>query len=144
MGRRNRLRVTLALPALLMVALSTRAAGAESWYLMSADLQAMSNPKAAGLLARGSVVGPIHFTSSSAFASRQECESSRRKALEQWRHNSVIQRGGWGKHGITTPNAFVQCIADRDPRLAKIPAGGNADAPRTMAINLPVRTRRYR
>lgn len=66
---------------------------------------------------------------------------SRRKALEQWRQSSVVQRGGWGKHGITTPNAFVQCIAASDPRLSKAAAG---DAPRTMDILLPVRTRRYR
>jgi hypothetical protein len=137
---RNKLRATLIIAAALIVLLSSRDVFAENWYLMSANQQAMSNPKASSMLAKGSVAGPIRFTSSSIFASRQDCEVSRRKALEQWRQSSVVQRGGWGKHGITTPNAFVQCIAETDPRLSK--AAGNA--PRTMDILLPVRTRRYR
>ncbi len=139
---RSRLRTTVVV-AVLILSFCGHAAFAETWYLMSANQQAMSNPKASSMLAKGSVVGPIRFTSTSGFASRQNCEISRRKALEQWRQSSVVQRGGWGKHGITTPNGFLQCIADNDPRLSKASAG-NADAPRTMDILLPVRTRRYR
>jgi hypothetical protein len=137
-------RVKLILPAMLMVMLFARAACAETWYLMAADQEAMSNPKAANMLAKGSMVGPIRFTSTAAFSSRHECESSRTKLLAQWRQHSVIARGGWGKHGMTTPNGFVQCAAQNDPRLSKMPVGGDVEAPRTMDILLPARSRRYR
>lgn len=134
----------LPLLMILVSMLFAREACAGTWYLMAADPHAMSNSKAASMLAKGSVAGPIPFTSSAAFASRHECETSRNKMLVQWRQYNVIQRGGWSRHGFTTPNGFVQCISEADPRLSKLPAGSSAEAPRTMEIMLQARGRRFR
>lgn len=93
------------------------AAYAETWYLMAADEKVISDPKAATTMDKGAVVGPIRFTSKEEFASRSECETSRVQLVQDWRKQSVIARGGWAKHGFTTPNAFAQCVSGSDPRL---------------------------
>jgi hypothetical protein len=90
---------------------------AETWYLMAADEKVMSNAGAATMMSKGSMVGPVHFTSQGVFNSRHECESDRHKLIHDWRKQSIIAQGGWAKHGITTPNAFAQCVSGSDPRL---------------------------
>jgi hypothetical protein len=122
--------------ALIALALATTAF-AETWYLMAADEKTTSEPKAANMMAKGSLVGPLHFTSRGEFASRDQCEADRHKLLNDWRRHSIVARGGWSRRGFTTPNAFAQCLSAADPRLVKA-----ADAPPSADLMLQVPRRR--
>jgi hypothetical protein len=125
--------------AALALLLFARAAYAESWYLMAADPKVISEPKAASMMVKGAVAGPVHFVSQGEFDSRGQCESDRHQLIQDWRRHSIIARGGWAKHGFTTPNIFAQCISAADPRLSKS-AGANP----TMDILLQTRRVRFR
>ncbi len=120
--------------AVLATLLFARTAYAEAWYLMAADAKAIGEPKAASLMAKGSVAGPVHFISQGQFQSRSQCESDRHKLIQDWRQQGILAHGGWAKYGFTTPNVFAQCISADDPRLSKS-SGPNP----TMDILLPVR-----
>jgi len=106
--------------------LFTRAAQAETWYLMAADPKVIGEPKAASTMIKGSVAGPVHFVSRGEFESRSQCESDRHKLVQDWRRHSITVHGGWARHGFTTPNAFAQCIGAGDPRLSKSAGGAPA------------------
>jgi hypothetical protein len=105
--------------AALATLLFARAAYAETWYLMAADPEVISEPRAASMMVKGAVAGPVHFVSQGGFDSRSQCESDRHKLIQDWRQHSIIARGGWAKHGFTAPNIFAQCIGAGDPRLSK-------------------------
>jgi hypothetical protein len=122
--------------AALATLLFAQAAYAESWYLMAADPKAISEPKAASMMVKGAVAGPVHFISQGEFERRGECESDRHKLIQDWRRHSIIARGGWAKHGFTTPNVFAQCIGAGDPRLSK-----SGDNP---SMDILLQTRRFR
>ena len=115
------------------------AAYAETWYLMAADEKVISEAQAASMMSKGSMVGPVHFASQGEFNSRDACEADRHKLIHDWRKHSIIARGGWAKHGITTPNAFAQCISASDPRLVKASATSDVKAGPTMDILLHAR-----
>jgi hypothetical protein len=119
-------------------------AHAETWYLMAADEKVMSEPQAANMMSKGSMVGPVHFISQGEFNSRDECETDRHKLIHSWRQHSIIARGGWAKHGITTPNAFAQCISDADPRLVKSASAAGVKTGPTLDILLHARRRLLR
>lgn len=127
------------LTAIAAVVLFAATAHAETWYLMAADEKALSQPQAANMMSKGSMVGPVHFSSQSEFNSRHECEADRHKLIHDWRQHSIIAKGGWAKHGINNPNAFAQCISGADPRLVKSAAA--ADVKPTMDILLHARRR---
>jgi hypothetical protein len=110
--------IRLAIAALTAL-LFAQTAYAETWYLMAADVKVISQPKAASTMVKGAVAGPVHFSSRAEFESRSQCESDRHKLLQDWRRHSIVARGGWAKHGFTTPNVFAQCIGAGDPRLSK-------------------------
>ena len=118
-------------------------AHAETWYLMAADEKDLSAPQAASVMSKGSTIGPVHFAARSDFDSRSQCESDRRKLVHDWRKQSMITRGGWTQHGITSPNVFVQCVADGDPRLIKASAKADVKGP-TMDVLLHANRRRVR
>jgi hypothetical protein len=120
----------------LMMLLFVTAAYAETWYLMAADQKVISDRKAATVMDKGVVVGPVRFTSKAEFTVRNDCETSRIKLVQDWRKEGVISRGGWAKHGFTTANAFAQCVSDSDPRI-KV-----ADGVRYMSILLQSGRRR--
>lgn len=103
---------------------------------MAADPKVIGQPKAASMMVKGAVAGPVHFTAQGRFDSRGQCESDRTKAIHEWRQHSVIAHGGWSMHGINSPNVFVQCISSGDPRLSKA-----ADNP---AMDILLQTRRVR
>ncbi len=128
--KNNLLHIQFALAALLVLAQNSHAA---SWYLMAADVNVISQPKAASSMVKGSMAGPVRFTARGDFASRSECESDRTGMVQDWLKHSVIARGGWSRFGFTSPNVFIQCISDSDPRLSQ--SGGT----RTMDILLQVR-----
>jgi len=111
----------------LAVLLFAHAAYAETWYLMAADDKAISEPKAASMMVKGSVAGPVRFTARGEFESRSQCESDRHKLVESWRRHSIVARGGWTKYGFTTPNVFAQCASATDPRLSKPSANPTMD-----------------
>jgi hypothetical protein len=119
--------------------LCARAAHAANWYLMAADEKAISQPDVAATMIKGSVTGPVRFTSRGEYESRARCESHRHKLVQSWRRHSIIARGGWAKHGFTSPNVFVQCISAADPRLARTPG-----APPTVDLLLQPRRIRGR
>jgi len=131
------MRLRRILLAAVMTVLLVTAAYAESWYLMAADEKVISDRKAASVMDKGAVVGPMRFTSTAEFSSRHDCETSRVKLVQEWRKQSIIARGGWAKHGFTTPNAFAQCVSASDPRL-KLAAGV-----RYMSIMLQSKRRGY-
>jgi hypothetical protein len=126
-------RIAFALIALLCA----RAAYADTWYLMAADPKVIGQPKAANMMVKASVAGPIHFTSQGASQSRDQCESGRTSLLHSWRRLSLTMRGGWDRYGVHNPNVFAQCVSSTDPRLSK------SEVP-TMDIMVPVKTRRIR
>jgi hypothetical protein len=135
------LRGTQALMAIFAMMLLAAAAQAETWYLMAADPDVISQPQAANMMSKGSMVGPVHFISQGEFNRRGECETDRHKLVHDWRRHSIIARGGWAKHGINNPNAFAQCVSDTDPRLAKSAAPGDVKTGPTMDILLHARRR---
>ena len=108
------MRVKIVLIATFAAVLFAATVHAETWYLMAADEKVMSEPQTANVMSKGSMVGPVHFISQGEFNSRHECETDRHKLIHDWRKHSIIANGGWAKHGITTPNAFAQCISDAD------------------------------
>ena len=122
----------------LVTLLFAGAAYAETYYLMAADPKVIGEPKAASMMVKGAVAGPVHFVSQGEFESRSQCEADRHKLIQDWRQHSIIARGGWAKHGFTTPNVFAQCISATDPRLKS--AGPNP----TMDILLQTRRTRFR
>ena len=124
--------------AVLATLLFARAAYAESWYLMAADPKVVGQPKAASMMIKGAVAGPVHFVSQGESESRDQCESERQKLIQDWQRHSIIARGGWAKHGFTTPNVFAQCVSASDPRLKS--SGPNP----TMDILLQTRRVRFR
>jgi hypothetical protein len=126
---------------MLLTLMFAGAAHAENWYLMAADEKVLSDTQAASVMSKGSMVGPVHFSSQGEFNSRHECETDRHKLIHDWRKHSIIARGGWAKHGITTPNAFAQCIPADDPRLVKASAPADAKTGPTMDILLHARRR---
>jgi len=128
-----------ALMALVLVGV----AHAETWYLMAADEKDLSEPHAAGVMSKGSTIGPVPFAAHGDFDSRNLCESDRRKLVDDWRKQSIIAHGGWARQGITSPSVFAQCVSDSDPRLMKAPAGTNVRGP-TMDVLLHARHRRAR
>jgi hypothetical protein len=113
--------------AALATLLFAQAAYAESWYLMAADPKVISEPRAASMMVKGAVAGPVHFVSQGEFGNRSQCESDRHKLIQDWRQHSIIAHGGWAKHGFTTPNIFAQCIGAGDPRLSKSSANPTMD-----------------
>ena len=131
-------RVSMAIFAVMLLA---AAAQAETWYLMAADPNVISQPQAANMMSKGAMVGPVHFSSQGEFNSRGECETDRHKLVHEWRQHSIIARGGWAKHGINNPNAFAQCVSGADPRLSKSAAAGDAKAVPAMDILLHARRR---
>lgn len=131
------MRVRWILMAAVMTVILVTAAYAETWYLMAADEKVISDRKAANVMDKGAVVGPMRFSSKAEFPSRSDCEASRVKLVQDWRNQSVIARGGWTKHGFTTPNAFAQCVPASDPRLKL------ADGVRYMSIVLQSKRRGY-
>jgi hypothetical protein len=116
--------------ACLLTLLLDQAAHAATWYLMAADVKVISQPKAANMMSKGAVVGPIHFASQGSYPSRDQCESARQKLLDDWRQYSIPARGGWNRYGFHTPNSFAQCVSSADPRVSK------GEVP-TMDITLP-------
>jgi hypothetical protein len=106
---------------------------AETWYLMAADEKVISEGKAAATMSKGSVVGPLRFTSRGEFSNRSECETDRHKLLTDWQRHSLMARGGWSRRGFTTPNAFAQCLSESDPRLVKTP-GAAPSAELTLRV----------
>jgi hypothetical protein len=134
--RSNRVAIALSTLLILMFA---GAAFAENWYLMAADVKVIGDSQAASVMSKGSMVGPVHFASQGEFNSRAACEADRHKLIHDWRKHSIIAHGGWAKHGITTPNAFAQCISAGDPRLVKASAGADVKAAPTMDILLHAR-----
>jgi hypothetical protein len=136
-GQRHYVRVKQLSSALLATVLFTGIAHANTtWYLMAVDVKLISEPQAANKLSKGSMIGPVNFTSQGEFNSRHECESDRRKLIYDWRPHSVIARGGWARHGITTPNSFAHCISSSDQRLLKPTPAIDAMAGPTMDILL--------
>src|SRR5262245_42900089 len=134
-GQRHYVRAKQLPLALLATVLSTGIAHADTtWYLMAADVKVISEPQAATKMSKGSMVGPVHFTSQGESNSRHECESDRRKLIHDWRQHSIIARGGWARHGITTPNSFAHCISSSDRRLLKATPAVDAMAGPTMDI----------
>jgi hypothetical protein len=131
------MRLSRILLAAVMTVLLTTVAYAESWYLMAADEKVISDRKAANMMDKGAVVGPVRFTSTADFSSRDDCETSRVELVQEWRKQSIIARGGWTKHGFTTPNVFAQCVSASDPRLK------SATGVRYMTILLQSRRRGY-
>jgi hypothetical protein len=105
--------------AMLLTLFSVGAARADTWYLMLADEKFMSEPEIATRMSRGSTVGPIHITSRAEFPSRDKCEAARPALIDDWRKRGIITRGSWKRHGFSAPDAFILCISDADPRLAK-------------------------
>lgn len=99
------------------------AAHAKTWYLMAANEKVVGSVKAATVMDKGAVVGPVHFLSRGTFSSRKDCEAARREVLNEWRTRGVIAKGGWRRHGVSTANGFVQCITENDPRLKTEPGG---------------------
>jgi hypothetical protein len=63
------------------------------------------------MMIKGSVAGPIRFTSQGSFASRAQCESDRDKLVHDSQRHSITIRGGWSHYGFHSPNAFAQCVA---------------------------------
>ena len=112
--------------AVLMVIAMADAASAASWYLMAGDAKALSEPDAASLMSRGSSVGPVHFVARGEFPDHAQCEAARRKLIHEFRTQGVIGRGGWVKHGISSPSVFTQCVESTNPRLVKASAPGAA------------------
>lgn len=127
--------------AIVAAVLFAATAHAETWYLMAADEKVISEPQAANMMSKGSMVGPVHFASQGEFGSRHECETDRHQLIHGWRKHSIIARGGWAKHGINNPNAFAQCVSDADPRLVKSAAAADVKTGRTMDILLHARRR---
>lgn len=119
---------------------SVTAAHAETWYLMAPDQRVMSEPDAAIKMSRGSMVGPIHVTSTAEFSSQQKCEAARPRLIDDWRRRSVMTRGSWTRHGFNNPSDFILCVFAGDPRLALAPyhVAGIHNA-RSMDLWLPAR-----
>ena len=133
MAKQSRNLAAMPVAALILLGIA-ELAHANSWYLMAADEKKLSEPGVAAIMYRGSSVGPLSFVSRGAFKSRSQCELNRRKLIDDFRKRSVIAHGGWAKHGISSPSVFTQCVSDTDPRLVKMPAGG--DGRPTMDILL--------
>ena len=117
------MRVLLAIALVLVMSTAVHAA---TWYLMAADIKAMSNPSVADRMSKGSRLGPLEFASEGAFPSREQCEPARDKLVEAWRKQSVNKRGGWDKYGIRSPTEFIRCVPDTDPHLTKVRVAGKA------------------
>ena len=128
---------------LLLAASLATTAYATSWYLMAADEKLVGEPQAAVRLSRGSVAGPFQFTSRGEFASREECEKTRNKLVEDWRKQSLIQLGAWDKLGLSSPREFIRCVSATDPHLRKsATAGGSGQTPPSIEILLRAKPRR--
>lgn len=127
-----------ALAAILAMSMLATAAHAETWYLMTPDANVIGNPKAATVMDKGAVIGPVHFLSRGQFSSRDGCATARQKTVREWRQRGIMAKGGWRSHGLNSANSFVQCIPQNDPRLK--PAAGGA---RSMSV-LVNKTRPYR
>jgi hypothetical protein len=112
--------------AMGFVLLTSTAAHAATWYLMAADVDEMSNPSVADRMSKGSILGPLQFTSQAEFPSREKCEPARDALVDVWRRRSVIKRGGWDKYGIATTAGFIRCVPDTDPHLTKSRADDRA------------------
>jgi hypothetical protein len=122
--------------ALVLILAMTTAVHAATWYLMAADMKAMSNPSVADRLSKGSRLGPLHLTSQAEFPSREECEPARDKLIDTWRKQSVTMRGGWDKYGIITPAGFIRCVSDSDPHLVKSSTAGEAKPAASLVVLL--------
>jgi hypothetical protein len=120
--------------AMLLTLFSFGVARADTWYLMAADEKFMSEPEIATRMSRGSTVGPIHLASRAEFPSRDKCEAARPALIGDWRKRGVITRGSWNRHGFSSPDAFILCTSDADPRLAK--SSVNAEPYRSMDLLL--------
>jgi hypothetical protein len=96
------------------------AAHAGTWYLMAPDHKVMSEPEAALKMSRGSIVGPIHVTSTAEFSSQQKCEAARPRLIDDWRRRSVMTRSSWTRHGFNNPSDFILCVFAGDPRSRHI------------------------
>jgi hypothetical protein len=129
--------------ALLAIVWFAGIADAETWYLMAADVKVISEPQCATKMSKGSMVGPVHFTAQGESNSRRECESDRRELIHNWRQHSIIARGGWAGHGITSPSSFAHCISSSDQRLLKPTPAVDAVAGPTMDILLHGKRRRF-
>ena len=128
---------------LLLAASLATTAYATSWYLMAADEKLVGEPQAAVRLSRGSVAGPFQFTSRGEFASREECEKTRNKLVEDWRKQSLIQLGAWDKLGLSSPREFILCVSATDPHLRKLATvGGSRQTPPSIEILLRAKPRR--
>ena len=122
--------------ALTLILAMTTAAHAATWYLMAADIDAMSNPSVADRMSKGSRLGPLLLTAQSEFPSREKCEPARDELVQNWRKQSVIKRGGWSKYGLTTPASFIRCVPATDPHLTKTRTAGQAGATTSLEILL--------
>jgi hypothetical protein len=88
---------------------------------MAPDQKVMSEPEAATKMSRGSIVRPIHVTSTAEFSSQQKCEAIRPVLVDDWRRRNVMTRGSWTRHGFNHPSDFILCASAGDPRLALAP-----------------------
>ena len=128
---------------MFLTLLFVTAAHAETWYLMAPDQKVMSESEAATKMSRGSIVGPIHVTSTAEFSSQQKCEGARPRLIDDWLRRSVMTRGSWTRHGFNNPSDFILCVSASDPRLALAPyhIAGIHNA-RSMDLWLPARRTR--
>jgi hypothetical protein len=133
------MRILLAMALILVM---TTAVHAATWYLMAADLNAMSNPSVADRMSKGSRLGPLLLTSQAQFPSREKCEPARDELVESWRRQGVNKRGGWNKYGITTPAGFIRCVPDTDPHLTQTRTAGRAKATPSLEVLLNKRRAR--
>lgn len=123
--------------SIALTIVSATVANAETWYLMAPDEKIVTNPRVAVRMEHGPVMGPLVFTSRDTFPSREQCESARRKFINDWRQLGVIKHGSWDRYGFTSPSVFIRCVKSDDPTLKR----SRADAPPSMEtfVNRPQR-----
>jgi hypothetical protein len=104
--------------ALLAVTLMASPVLAETWYLMAPDPKSLQDPMVLHRMEQGMVTSSLQLTSRASFHSRAECEAARRKFAEDWR-NGRLNNMEWHQMGVASPDWFITCTSDSDPRMHK-------------------------
>jgi hypothetical protein len=94
---------------------------AETWYLAAPDPKELQDPMVLHQMEQGMVTKSLQLKSVASFPSRTDCEVARRKFADDWR-SGRLNNMEWHQIGTTSPDWFVTCVSDTDPRMTKSPA----------------------
>ncbi len=107
--------------ALLGALILVSPALAETWYLMAPDPKVFKDPMVLHQMEQGMVTSSLQLHSVASFSSRGECEVARRKFANDWREGRLTNME-WHQIGTTSPDWFVTCASQSDPRMINSPS----------------------